>query len=370
MSEDGTTTPNNSAQSANNDVQLLRQLSLSSEDRQALEAEMRAQHTHPLALQMEAEAAERRIANEREYYRNNPTRSREAALLRAMGSSGSSLRNHLPRTNSGDYGMPSRRRNWNEIVDAFERGGNGEVTSLDDLVVLEAAILLSMEEEARNRYTRSGSFSAPQHAEQGFPLVQQYLNSRSGARGYRPPSGRAASVINPSLPRMFSRELTEEEQVAMAIALSMQEENKKKDEEPAGRADDNNNEDKGDDIPKKDEVVSKAGEVKSSDVTSNFASGTSAKPASAPASMGIAARPKEGHNEDEEEEVAFADMENTRNEFMGKSSDDDSTYFRMLEKVQADAPRPMKEIADVPLAVETLKTASDEQGEEAEETDE
>jgi hypothetical protein len=38
-------------------------------------------------------------------------------------------------------------------VAAFERGGNGEVQSLDDLVVLEAAILLSMEEDARRART-------------------------------------------------------------------------------------------------------------------------------------------------------------------------------------------------------------------------
>ena len=39
-------------------------------------------------------------------------------------------------------------RDWDAIINAYERGV-GEVQSLDDLVVLEAVIILSKEEQAR-----------------------------------------------------------------------------------------------------------------------------------------------------------------------------------------------------------------------------
>ena len=104
---------------------------------------------------MEAEAEERRIANELEYNRNNPRRSREAALLHArlMGSGSNSSLHRFSRMDAEEMrqissGRRGGRRNWNEMMDAFERGaGNGEENNLDDMVVLEAAILLSMEEE-------------------------------------------------------------------------------------------------------------------------------------------------------------------------------------------------------------------------------
>ena len=196
------------SQSVGNDVDpeiLIRQLSMTEDDRRAIETEMRAQHTHPLALQMQAEAEQRRLQNEQEYYRTNSGRIREAALLRVarMGSHGGD-RIRGERSASGP-------RNWNDIVSSFERGGGEQVNSLDDLVVLEAAILLSMEEEARRARNgetvpENSTFNATQHARDGFPLIQHYLSSsqrRLGGRGFY--------------------ELTEDEQVAMAIALSMQE---------------------------------------------------------------------------------------------------------------------------------------------------
>jgi Ubiquitin interaction motif len=190
---------------------LLRQLSMSETDRQAIEREMRAQHTHPLALQMQAEAEERRSRNEREYYRTHSAQIREAALMRASRLGGGSGR-RLPRGSSSRSSGTSQRH-WNDIVNAFERGGGDQGTSLDDLVVLEAAILLSMEEEARREGSGEvppgSSFSASQHARHGFPLVQQLLNARSDHRGLI--SGRAFQG------------LSEDEQIAMAIALSMQE---------------------------------------------------------------------------------------------------------------------------------------------------
>ncbi|CAB9500239.1 May negatively regulate the SNF1 kinase (By similarity) [Seminavis robusta] len=154
------------------------------EERRMLEDEMRAQHSHPLSLRLEAEAEERRIQNEQEFLRNNPTHAflEQQRRYRSARASGS-------RTTGG---AEPPRRNWNQIVEAFERGGHGEVNSLDDLVVLEAAMILSMEEEGRRRGSNSAApdgaaepFDANRHANEGFPLVRSILSGRQSGTATR-----------------------------------------------------------------------------------------------------------------------------------------------------------------------------------------
>jgi hypothetical protein len=189
------------------------------EHRQQVEEHVRAQHTHPLAMRLQAEEAERRWQNEREYYQQNPHRQLRRQLLE------SSTR---------------RGRDWNRIVDAFERSGNGTVNSLDDLVVLEAAIMLSMEEEARrrgetpemsttesSRQRHPSQFDAARHASAGFPLARERLGRaerevealrelrRQRMSGMLRPSGGVGG-------RWLMRGISEEEQIAMAIAASLQ----------------------------------------------------------------------------------------------------------------------------------------------------
>ena len=194
------------ASSENNDQHdektVLQSLAMTPEERRRLEDQMRAQHSHPVALRIQAEAAERRLQNERAYHRthsetlraSDPRVQRTAELLRsttATGGGGSSRRIRGARGGTSSSGSSSR--DWNQIVEAFERGGNGEVQSIDDLVVLEAAILLSMEEEARHARTGDGgddndddddddddddNFDAARHARDGFPLVRSFLAAR------------------------------------------------------------------------------------------------------------------------------------------------------------------------------------------------
>ena len=151
------------------------------EERRLLEDEMRAQHSHPLTRRLEAEAEERRIINEQEYLLRTST-----SINNAGRSSAHNINNNISNTNPFFYIPPSSRsrrslrrtshnnssicrggerhhyqpqtprRDWNQIVEAFERGGHGEVNSLDDLVVLEAAMILSMEEENRRRASGLG----------------------------------------------------------------------------------------------------------------------------------------------------------------------------------------------------------------------
>lgn len=242
------------------DKDIIKAIAMTPEERSRLEAEMRAQHSHPLTLQVEAEAQQRIFQNEQTYNRNNP------------GNSSYALRAQRPADmfRSGGGGRLRQRdgapRDWNSIVDAFERGGNGEVASLDDLVVLEAAILLSMEEEARRSRDGDG-FDAERHARDGFPLVRSFLSGQAGAslgraesidRGTSstPSSSSAATQdlarsLSSSQRRnqnsrsaafsgaaryfrgmgdaaldtasMMMRGISEEEQIAMAIAASLQE---------------------------------------------------------------------------------------------------------------------------------------------------
>jgi len=247
--------------------QMLRQMSLTLEDRQLLEKQVKAQHTHPLARRIEAEAENRRVSNEREYHQTNSGRIQEARvaeLLRFQGSSISRIRRRAPA--SGTVGSSDeRRRGWNQIVDAFERGGNGTIQTLDDFVVLEAALILSVEQENRRTSTPSVSdengneFDAPAPARAGFPLglmsgqtdgndptssqangspaashedrpentlVRSFLNSparRLRGTGQRLRAGRSMSNATMHTARMLMRGITEEEQVAMAIAESLRE---------------------------------------------------------------------------------------------------------------------------------------------------
>lgn len=285
-----------------NDIQLLRQLSLSSEDRIALEREMRAQHTHPLALQMEAEAEERRIANELEYYRNNPQRSREAALQRARLIGNDSFRNRISLMNPDNMRVMSSRsrRNFNDFADS---------TSLDDMVVLEAAILLSMEEEAR----ANG--------------VQEQLDMSSdtgGSRRWFRGSGRplpSSATMDSGVTGAFSRSFTEDEQLAMAIALSMQEQNVTNGGKEAR--------DLGDDKQARNAAgfpPESAPLTPSLDVASGVAS------------LPIVSEDEDDSQEDEEELQKMSEF--GRENAVFKYSDDDSCYFRTFDEPNQSSPAP------------------------------
>jgi hypothetical protein len=206
-------------------------VAMTPEDRHVLEEEIRAQHTHPLARRVEQEAEERRIENERNFYRS----SRGLRMARMAAASDSRLLGNRRASNS---------RNWNEIVNAFESHGNGEVNSLDDLVVLEAAIMLSMAEEDRRREggthagndsndeTNQTSFDAVEHARQGFPLVQSVLTdpNRPSSLARRPSASRRARSLRHFQHRdasdlsniLLLRGISEAEQIEMAIAMSLQ----------------------------------------------------------------------------------------------------------------------------------------------------
>mmetsp|Transcript_9631 Transcript_9631/g.16031 ORF Transcript_9631/g.16031 Transcript_9631/m.16031 type:complete len:443 (-) Transcript_9631:86-1414(-) len=309
----------------NDDVHLLRQLSLSSHDRQTLEQEMRAQHTHPLALQMEAEAQERRQNNELEYYRNNPQRSRDAALVRARmmgtpnGAMNGSLRTRFTRTNSSG-GRSSRR--WNGEF------GSADANSLDDMVVLEAALMLSMEEEARSQGPNGGGRAAnsgppPSRQPAAMPTMHQFLgpDSTIGGSGRRFGGPTRSMSATPS----FSRGglLSEDEQVAMAIAISMEEQQ----DSSQGSNKDDEESDKGDSKPQARRGRGRGGQTPPESAPPKSAI------SSAPSSSGVASLPIVSEDDDDcindnEEEIVFSKLSP---KVTGKSSLDDSAYFRKQE---------------------------------------
>ena len=276
-----------------NDVQLLRQLSLSSEDRLALEREMRAQHMHPLALQMEAEAEERRIANEFEYYRNHPNRSREVAMQRARLLGGTdSFRNRISRMDPENMrsGGARNRRDFDDLPDS---------TSLDDMVVLEAAILLSMQEEDRAKNNREHSDG-----------ITGSVESHRWFRGLsRPPAITSLDSIERS---PYSRSISEEDQLAMAIALSMQDHQASASTQDAN--DSNSNE------PLHD--------------VARYQPESAPEPLSPQKGSGVASLPIVSEDDDD----SFEEIEETRVPNGGlasaglKYSDDDSVYLRSLDE--------------------------------------
>ena len=139
-------------------------LALSAEERRQLEAEMQAQSQHPLALRLRMEEEERWLQNELEHHRM----AHQQRLV------------HNPRVLR--LGDTSGRRDWNRILSALEQERNAS----DDVALLEATMTLSMEE--RRPYLESSAFGS-------------------------------ARVTTSDL---FMSGLSEEEQLAMAIAASLQ----------------------------------------------------------------------------------------------------------------------------------------------------
>lgn len=165
----------------------------SANDRFMLEEEMKKQHLHPLSREMEQEAAEMRREHDLNYNRRQRSRrfgGRDAAYRLARSR------------------LNNRRRDWNQIVEAFENHYNtGEVSSIDDLVVIEAAILLSMEEEAAQR----------RRQDLGLLLREEEENDTNSRRNRR---FRRTNNLDDSI---VMRGVSEDDQIAMAIALSLRE---------------------------------------------------------------------------------------------------------------------------------------------------
>lgn len=209
-------------------------ITMSPEERKKIEEQMKEQYNHPLARRIEMEAEERRQQHDQSYRRATSERiGRTRGLL---------SRNFL----SG------RGRNWNQLMRAFEQnyGDETRVQTLDDLVVLEAAILLSMEQQARRRGRGENSDEDNNGDGRGsFPQMLQMLMARRAAEAARRENNNNdgdndETLFTRRIPRsrngrrermsgfsseagataaLLLRGVSEEEQLEMAIAASLRE---------------------------------------------------------------------------------------------------------------------------------------------------
>lgn len=218
--------PSSSAASAD-----MSHLAMTPEDRQSLEDEMRAQHHHPLAVRLEREETERRTRNEMEYYQRAQTARRNIRDVRGgalsppsphLSPSGRPLpaRPNPLRLGGSPPVAPASARDWSSPLAA--RYFNSRAEDDNERAVLEAALLLSLEEQGPHR--AEGAGPPTRHGGGGGrppegPAVGAAAAAPLGARsGSSSPSPRDAAA---GLSTVLG--LTEDQQVALAIAASLRE---------------------------------------------------------------------------------------------------------------------------------------------------
>jgi len=170
----------------------LSSVAMTVDERQRLEAQLRAQQQSPLIQRMQQEEMERAFRNEREYLQQNAGRDRQ-------------------RSSRG-----SRRRDWARLIQAFEEGGG--IQSMDDLAMLEAAMrMASMDGGAGRRAGVEEEEGGPS------PLRRRMLDSRSSRRETGSESSNSFLGGSAIASQLIMRGMSEEDQLAMAIAASLQE---------------------------------------------------------------------------------------------------------------------------------------------------
>lgn len=163
--------------SSDGDSRIISAMAMTPKERRELEEEMKAQQLHPLSLRLEQEQAQRRIENEQAFSRS------ESGRLQTLRSRRDYFREALT-NNMSSRSMGSDR------YGGGDSSGRGQ--SLDDMMVLEAALMLSRQEASSDNAGPSLLF---------------------GGRG---PGTRSSPLASVSL---F---MSEEEQMRRAIAASLQ----------------------------------------------------------------------------------------------------------------------------------------------------
>ena len=249
-------------------------LAMSPDDRRSLESEMRAQLSHETHRRMEIEAEEARMRHAREWYSGTGgtrSRVREARLAEltnllermsamrsggggegldgAAGSGGSDSEGDdtslMARDGEErDFGRaPPPSASLSRLLRAMENsanvsggGGGANRRSLEELMRLEAAFFLGMDEDPRLRHRGAVSGRSYGNEESSGNNDRDVIANLFGLGG-RPPSsirsptrsvGRSrfnrmgGSSTHIDTVELLMRGVSEEEQLAMAIAMSMQ----------------------------------------------------------------------------------------------------------------------------------------------------
>lgn len=257
-------------------------LAISPDDRRALESEMRAQLSHDTHRRMESEAEEARMRHVQEWYGSESgmrSRMREArlaeltALLERLGAAANGRAGDgLVGDQDGDEDDYEDRgvgrsvgaaNNLGRLLRALEHsnlsggggvvaGGGGRNRNLEELMRLEAAFILGLDDETAQRTRRhlpgrrfsrrtSGS-NEPDDNDSGGEAVNAEVFGYGGAR---PPSSvrginrlmrrqarRGVSSTQLDTAALLMRGVSEEEQLAMAIAMSMQDSRQQEQQPP------------------------------------------------------------------------------------------------------------------------------------------
>jgi hypothetical protein len=160
-------------------------------ERQALEDRLRTQQNSPLIQRMQQEELERAFRNERDFMEQNAGRVQRRHLTGTGGS------------------RPPRLRDFNRMMAAFEEGGG--IQSLDDLIMLEAAMRMTLNPDAEGGEAAAAETSAS-------PLRRRMLVSSRGAPPPAPSFLGGSNIAS----QLIIRGMSEEEQLAMAIAASLE----------------------------------------------------------------------------------------------------------------------------------------------------
>ena len=193
----------------------LANLAMTVDERQALEAQLRAQQQSPLIQRMQQEEMERAFRNEREYLQQQQQQQR---------------------TSGG-----RRRRDWARLIQAFEEQGGGSgrggIQSLEDLAMLEAAMRMASldgyvggSSSSSRRRRGGGEAQQSNTAADGddneggpSPLRRRMLDSRMVRHDVSAPDGSHAFLGGSAIAsQLIMRGMSEEEQLAMAIAASLE----------------------------------------------------------------------------------------------------------------------------------------------------
>lgn len=198
-----------------NDNDALLSLAMSPDSRLQLEEEMAAQLSHETHQRMESEAEEARMRHVEEWSRTDSgirSRMRDARVAELT----SLLERMSSRNNDAEDG-----RELGGLFSALESGGRGNRGSaLENLMRLEAAFLhANGDGEGRRRTVRRGSSERL-----GDEDRHNSFSISAPRRVVRAMPRRGVSTTHMDTAEMLMRGISEEEQLAMAIAMSMTEE--------------------------------------------------------------------------------------------------------------------------------------------------
>ena len=225
--------------SPTNNENALLSVAMTPEDRRALENEMRAQLSHETHQRMRSEEEEASLRRAQEWYGSEAgTRSRRrdarlselSDLLSRMSSRGDVDGDDAV---GGAVGIGRENATLGSLIRAMERTGRGNGPTMEDLMRMEAAFLLGMDNDIRRQRNQNNSPSARSDEDGlagrfGFPDHQTARSSSSLMGGpsrrvqVRGSAGRGISSTHLDTAELYMRGVSEEEQLAMAIALSMQ----------------------------------------------------------------------------------------------------------------------------------------------------